>query len=50
MTRPTRAEAVDQAAAAYAQVLRDMRRNGTLPRIKTSEPAARAATPAERAA
>ncbi len=37
MTRPTRAEAVDQAAAAFDQVLRDMRRNGTLPRMKTPE-------------
>ncbi len=48
MTRPTRAEAVDQAAAAYAQVLRDMRRNGTLPkpasrRPETAAPTVRAA-------
>ncbi len=47
--QPTRADAIDQAAAAFAQVLRDMRRNGTLPRPagrRLDEPA----PPTERAA
>ncbi len=35
--QPTRADAIDQAAAAFAQVLRDMRRNGTLPRPARTE-------------
>ncbi len=50
MTRPTRAEAVNQAAAAFAQVLRDMRRNGTLTRVQTPAPETRPTAPAERAA
>jgi hypothetical protein len=46
--QPTRDQAIDQAAAAYAQVLRDMRRNGTLP--KPTSRRSDAAPPVERAA